>query len=199
MVFSFSVRTNNCSIKRIKVERSDDIFTSRYSHSERITWKHHTRFKMCGQTHCGYFLTCLTVFCGLTVAQMPAAQRPNSCYKFDFDKPANQFAPAFIIKGYNNVTNPTPYRPYYHSFLTNKSPGYSFAQPNMVFTLNQTSMIEALVYFQPVGAAYFDISVRDVRSNTVTQILHITTFTSWQIFVKNIAKMIPDGRVTMRF
>lgn len=151
---------------------------------------------MSGQTNCEYIITILMVMCGLTVAQIPVVPFANPCAKFDFDHQSNQFAPAFIIKAYNGLTNPTPYRPNYHSFLTNKSPGYSFAQPNMALTLNQTTTIEALVYFQPVGGAYFDISIRDVRSNTVTQILRVSTFTSWQIFVKHITNIIPDGRVS---
>lgn len=159
---------------------------------------------MSGQTHCGYFVPILMVICGLTVltvAQVPIPVPipvvPQPCAKFDFDQPANLFAPHFIIKAYSNVTNPTPYRPNHRSFLTNKLPGFSFAQPSTILTLNQTTSIEALVYFQPVGGAYFDISVRDVKSNIVTQILHISTFTSWQIAVKHIAKIIPDGRVSM--
>lgn len=153
---------------------------------------------MSGSTSCVFFVSILMVICGLTKAQTPPLQPvpgASPCVKFDFDRPSSQFGPLFIVKSYNTVTNPPPYRPNYHNFLTNKSPGYSLAQVTTAFTLNQTSTIETLIYFQPFDGAYFDLAVRDVKTNNVTTILHITTFTSWQIFVKHIEKVIPDGRV----
>lgn len=152
---------------------------------------------MCDQIHCRWHsFAILVVICGLTRAQMPPPMvaRPNPCVKFDFNSPPNLFAPNFIIKPFS--TNPMPFRPTYHSYLTNKAPGFSFAQPATVLTFNQTTSIEALVYFQPVGAAYFDISIRDVKTNAVTQILHITTFTSWQTVIKYVPKVITEGRVS---
>lgn len=139
----------------------------------------------------------LMVICGLAMAQTPTVSRANPCVKFDFNFPSNQFGPSFIVKEFNTVMNPKPLRPNYHSFLTNKLPGYAFTQVNTALTLNQTSLIESLVYFQPVGGAYFDISIRDVRTNSVTQILHLSAFTSWQNFQRHIGIPIADGRVSV--
>ncbi|XP_055327090.1 uncharacterized protein LOC129580565 [Sitodiplosis mosellana] len=147
---------------------------------------------MSGLTDCGYFVLILIVTCGLTVAQVP-----NPCVKFDFDRPANEFLPHFIVKVYNAATNPKPFRPNYHNFLTNISPGYFLAPVSTPLTFNQSSTIETLLYFQPVGTAWLDISIRDIKTNMVTQMIHLSTFTNWQLFQKVVGKPIPEGRLEL--
>lgn len=130
----------------------------------------------------------------------------TNCVKIDFNRTTSpeiaecfgKNQPNFVINTYELQKELIPYRPnskYYLSYNFHET--YSCAESTMQLTVNPTSIIEAAIYFKPVGSSFLEINVYDANRNERIDSLRTDGTNGWQIFHKNLHKTIQNARVCL--
>lgn len=136
--------------------------------------------------------------------EVPPNENPT-CLRVDFNDSTSlpdtfqecdgQYLPGLIVKSYLN-SGVTPYRSTSSNYLSNRWEGLSCLETTAIFSVNEASFIESVVYLNGEWAgAWIEISIVDVDTGEQELLTNLQIDNTWRLLSEDVKSKFSNARV----